>query len=280
MDATPAPAASSARRRPHRYRDPLAEVDLDRLDKTQPWLPEELVSLAGLAQWRALDAPVRLRLAQLEFVALADLGLWLEAHLLRHLGRAAPKVRRLGAEAYAAQLAELREEAGHSLMFLELLRRSPCALPGDLPRPRLAAAFAGRLGAWSGLFWGCVLIGETVATELNRRTRDAAGVPAVVRDIAGLHFADEVRHVAYARLRVADAFARRPHRLAGAVLRPLARQYIEACFYPPPSLYAAAGAPDAPGLARAARANPARQALAATCLAPARRFLAGRGVAI
>ncbi|MGC8468862.1 MAG: diiron oxygenase [Acetobacteraceae bacterium] len=275
--ASGAPAAAPLERLRRAYRDPLAAVSWDSLDPGLPWLPEELVSLAGLPQWARLDEPARRRLSQIELLAMVDLGLWLESHLLRHLGRAAPRAHRAGGAVYGAQLAELREEAGHSLMFLELLRRAGRPLPA-LPRPRLAAALVRFLPEGSGLFWAAVLIGETVATELNRRIKECRSLPAAVREISAIHFADEVRHVAYARLRAGAALAAGRHPLASLGLRRLARHFLAACFYPGPALYRAAGLPDARALARAARASPSRAALATACLAPARRFLAGRGI--
>lgn len=252
------------------YCDPLAAVPWEALDPERPWLPDDLVSLAGDPAWRHISPSARIALSQLEFLALIDLGLWLESYLLRALGRAAPTARRAGAETYAAQLHEMREEAGHSLMFLEILRRAPRPLP-PIPRPRLVTAGARLLPGGHGLFWSAVLIGETVALELNRRIRDARIVPDAIRLIAEIHLRDEARHVAYARQRVADAVSHRPHPLAGATLRLLAGRFLATCFHPPPGLFAAAGLPGT--LAASARANPARNALAAACLAPAGRYL-------
>lgn len=260
------------------YRDPLVAIAWDSLDPAQPWLPDDLVSLAGLPVWAGLAPAARRRLSHLEFLAMAELGLGLESLLLHHLGRAAPRALRQGAAAYAVLLSELREEAGHSLMFLELLRHAPRPAP-PAPRPWLAA-FARLVPTRTGLFWAAVLIGETVATELNRRIREEASLPLAVRQIADLHFADEVRHVAYARLRLAETLPPGAHPLAEPALRLLTRQFLAACFHPPAALYRGAGLAEPEALARAARANPARAALAAACLAPARRFLAGRGIGL
>lgn len=263
-------------RMPRAYCDPLTTVAWNALDTHRPWLPDDLVSLAGDPAWERLTPTARIALSHLEFLALIDLGLWLEAYLLRALGRAAPTARRLGADAYAAQLHELREEAGHSLMFLEILRRAPHPLP-SVPRPRLVTAGA-RLLAGGGLFWGAVLIGETVAVELNRRIRESDAVPDAIRQIADIHLRDEARHVAYARRRVAEAVSPRPHPLGAAALRLLASRFLATCFHPPPALYQAVGLPGT--LAATARANPIRTALAASCLAPAGRYLSRFGLTL
>ncbi|MGC8476108.1 MAG: diiron oxygenase [Acetobacteraceae bacterium] len=262
-------------RPPPAYCDPLAAVDWDALAPDRPWLPDDLVSLAGDPAWEQMTPAARIALSQLEFLALIDLGLWLESYLLRALGRAAPSARRVGAETYAAQLHELREEAGHSLMFLEILRRAPHPLP-PVPRPRLVTTGARLLPGGSGMFWAAVLIGETVAVELNRRIRDSHTIPDTIRHISEIHLRDEARHVAYARQRVAEAIRPRPHPAAGAALRVLAGSFLATCFHPPAALYHAAGLPGA--LAASARANPIRNALAAACLAPAGRYLARFGL--
>ena len=262
-------------RTPPAYCDPLTTVAWAALDPDRPWLPDDLVSLAGDPAWDRLTPTARIALSHLEFLALIDLGLWLEAYLLRALGRAAPVARHLGAAAYAAQLHELREEAGHSLMFLEILRRAPHTLP-PVPRPRLVTAGARLLPGSSGLFWGAVLIGETVAVELNRRIRESDAIPDAIRQIADIHLRDEARHVAYARHRVAEAISQRPHPLGAAALRLLAGRFLATCFHPPPALYQAAGLPSA--LAATARVNPIRNALAASCLAPAGRYLGRFGL--
>lgn len=264
-------------RMPPAYCDPLTTVAWNALDPHQPWLPDDLVSLAGDPAWERLTPTARIALSHLEFLALIDLGLWLEAYLLRALGRAAPTARRLGADAYAAQLHELREEAGHSLMFLEILRRAPHPLP-PVPRPGLVTAGARLLAGGGGLFWGAVLIGETVALELNRRIRESDAVPDAIRQIADIHLRDEARHVAYARRRVAEGVSRRPHPLGAAALRLLASRFLATCFHPPPELYQAIGLPGT--LAATARANPIRTALAASCLAPAGRYLSRFGLTL
>ncbi len=263
------------------YRDPVTAIALETLDPALPWLPDDLVSLAGLPEWAALSPAERRRLSQAEFLAMADLGLWLESHLLGHLGRAAPRSFAGGARGYAMELEELREEAGHSLMFLKLFDNASATLPRIRPRrPLLAAAFARLVPTGSGLFWAAVLIGETVAVELTRRIRHSPALPRAVGEIAALHLADEVRHVALARRRLAETLPARPHPLAGALLRPLTRQFLAACFHPAPALYRTAGLARPEALACAVRRNPARATLARACLAPASRFLARRGLEI
>ena len=261
----------------HRYRDPLPLIPWATLDPNRPWLPERLVSLHGLSEYAALSAAQRLRLSQVEFVASAELGLWLESLFLSRFTRDALRSLDANPETYRAQLQELREEAGHSLMFLELMRRS--GIPRLTPvreRPRLAALFARTIPVRSPLFWAAVFVGEAVPNAFNRILLADRTLPEAVRSIAALHTGDEDRHVAYAYERLAGGLAHTSRIMRAAyvpVLSLLIRQFVATCFYPPASVYAAAGIPDGPRMAHAARASGARAALVDECLTPVRERL-------
>jgi len=264
------------------YRDPVAQIPWHELDPARPWLPERLVSLHGLPEYAALSEPQKLRLSQAEFVATAELGLWLESLFLARFGR--DVLRQLGASPAASQyrLNELREEAGHSLMFIELMRRSgfPFLTPPQR-RPRLASLFARLVPAPSPIFWAAVFIGEAVPNQLNRLIAGEGALPGAVRAIVELHMRDEIRHVAYARLRLArdlPRLGRGARMLLLPLLRVVLRQFLDTCFYPQAAVYGAAGLADAPRLARIVRTSPARAALVAECFEPARRFLRAQGL--
>jgi P-aminobenzoate N-oxygenase AurF len=262
------------------YRDPVAEIPWHELDRERPWLPEPLVSLYALPEYAALSREQKLRLSQIEFVALAELGLWLESLFLARFGR--DLLRQKTPSAKEDGLNELREEAGHSLMFIELIRRSglPALTPPKL-RPRLPSLAARLLPAGSPLFWAAVLLAEAVPDEFNRRIAADGTLPGAIRAIIQLHRREEGRHIAYARLKLTRGLPRlgKPARAALALLlRILLRQFLDTCFFVEAPVYAAAGIADAPRLARAVRASPARAALAAQCLEPARRFLSTQGL--
>lgn len=259
------------------YRDPLAEIPWDSLDRSQAWLPDELVSLHGLPVHDALSPAQRTRLSQCEYVAFAELGLWLEALFMQRISRNALQQAVHSPAAYEYQLHELREEVGHSLMFLELMRRSgiPTLTPMD-QRPRAAALFARLAPYHSAAFWTTILIGEEVPDRMNRIIRQHRQLPAAVLAMTQLHMREEARHMAYARLVLKDRLPRlgRWQRKAlQPLLRVILRQFLNTCFYPGPQVYAAAGLDDPAGLARAARANPARQALVRRCAEPTLLFL-------
>ena len=143
------------------YRDPVAEIPWEELDPARPWLPERLVSLYGLPEYASLTETQRLRLTQVEFVATAEFGLWLESLFLSRFTHDSLHQLDASPPAYRYQLHELREEVGHSLMFLELMHRSgvPMLTPVGR-RVRLAGLFARLMSAQSPLFRAAVFVGE------------------------------------------------------------------------------------------------------------------------
>jgi P-aminobenzoate N-oxygenase AurF len=260
-----------------RYRDPLREIDWNTLDPSRPWLPEHLVSLYGTVEYAGLSPEQKLRLSQAEFVSFTVIGLWLESFLLAAFTREALRQFRSDLLAYRYQLHELREEIGHSLMFLELMRRSGFAVPVPSGwRADLASALSWVISPEKPLFWAGSFICEEVPNNFNRLVLADPSLPAAVRGMVRLHVREETRHVAYARLRLIQDLPRlgRARRaLYGPALRLGAGQFVRGCFYPSRQVYAAAGIADAAKAAAAARANPARAALVAQCLGPIRQFL-------
>ena len=264
------------------YRDPAAEIPWHDLDPERPWLPERLISLFGLPEYAALGAQERVRLGQIEFAATVQLGLRLENILLGRFSD--DSMRELDRDLlnYRYELHELREEIGHSLMFLELIERGAVPMLASIGRrARRAGRIARLMPVASPLYLAGVLIAESVPTEFHRPVRDDENVPAAIRAVVRLHTRDEMRHIAFAQLRLVQTLKRssRPARTVYAkLLRLMLRDFIDVCFYPAPEVYRAAGLAGADRLARAARASAARAALASECVAPVTRFLRQQGV--
>ncbi|MBI2311774.1 MAG: diiron oxygenase [Betaproteobacteria bacterium] len=267
------------------YRDPLAVIDWGALDTAHYWLPPAALSLAGVPEFEALPETARVRTSQYEFLGVLQAALWLERIFMERVTRGLRST--ASRSEYAYLLHELREEAGHSLMFLELVERS------GLPLPEFPGFSPSRLGEWLGrhgrragpLFWLAVVIGEEVPDKLNRvlRLSPPSTINPVVRQMCALHVTDEARHIAYARSALeASIAAAGPG--ARFWLRPLINflfgVFVEAFYFPRPGLYELAGL--APGRLwrRRARANPRRMEFIRQCVAPTRRLLESHGFPI
>ena len=208
-------------------------------------------------------------------------GVWLESIFLQRVSRLLlPGMPR--AE-HAHLLHELREETGHSLMFLRAIEAGGVALPEGSWRAPRAAALLGRLAPARGaLFWLAMLIGEHVSDSFNRHLCDASiGVNPVVRQISLLHVADEARHIEHARAMLAALLAH-GGTLQRAALSAAARVLLwqmSAVFYTPPArFYQLAKLPEGIDWHAAARTNPARKLFIAQRLAPTRQLLQGLGL--
>ncbi|MGE5128762.1 MAG: diiron oxygenase [Sphingomonadaceae bacterium] len=266
-----------------RYEDPLFQIDWNAVDRDCWWLPPDALSLSGVAEFEALPIATRRRLSHCEYLHLLQTGLWLEALFVERLAVLADRAPDL--DRRAAYLREIRDEAGHSLMFVELIRRSGIAMPAARGmRVRLGRALGGRLiPAGSALFWALVVVGEEVPNRLNRRLArgvENATLSTVVYRMATLHSRDEASHAALARAHCEQASACLPAwrrtalaPLLAATIALLVRQL----HYPPPWIYESAGLRPAARWHEAARRNPIRSALARETLAPTRAFLQRAG---
>jgi hypothetical protein len=264
------------------YCDPLAKVEWTLLSLEDWWLPPALVSLAGLPEFEALPESTRKRLSQYEFLHFLHAGLWLERLFMERLAGA---LRRTASPLeYAAHLHEIREEAGHSLMFLKLMEQSGLYLPARAFRVPHLADFVGRHApTGSALFWLAVTMGEELSDKFNRGVRSAAEINPVVTRICTLHMIDEARHIARAR-NVLDPDLRRLGPLRRALLAPLAstllRQFARALFLPRAELYELAGLAPGSQWHRAARRNAPRAEFMRQCAEPTLARLQAYGIRI
>lgn len=261
-----------------RYDDPLALLDFSALDRDCWWMPPSALALAGVPEFEALPLSLRRRVSHVEYAHLLHAGLWLESLFIARLSSLAQR-----SEDPATRtrlLEEIREEAGHSLMFVELLAHAGFPLR---PAPGIATALvehAGRIVPGnSALFWALVVLGEELPDRLNRllqRGVEDATLSAIVYRMSRIHTRDEAAHAAYARSRCAEAAEACP-RAVRTLLAPAlslgVSLYARYVGYPPASLYVQAGLPDAQRWRALALANPARRRQVATLLRPTAEFL-------
>lgn len=262
-----------------RYRDPVAGIDWSQLDTADFWLPEHALSLFGLPEYAALALDVRRRLSHYEFINVMHAGLWLERVFVQRISRRLAA--RLPRATYEYYLHELREEAGHSLMFLRAIEASGLAVPDDAWQPpRLADFLARRAPASGALFWAATVVAEDVPDKFNRFLRASEGINPAVRDICTLHCVDEARHIAAARAQLEAALLRLP-RVALLVLNPVVRmlftQYAAVYFTPPAQFYELAGLTHGGWWRALALRNAAHRRFVAEQLAPTARMLEGYG---
>lgn len=267
------------------YADPVACIDWSRLDPSRFWLPGPALSLAGDADFDALPAPIQRRLSQFEFLQLLQGGLWVEGLFMERIARHS-----LQATASSAELRywlhELREEAGHSLMFVEFMAR--CGLP-NVPTPRFGLsvvnAVARAVPFDSVAFWVAVWLGEEISDRINRSVRAAPQeeVCPVVRQIVTLHAIDEARHIAAARRAVEERLegvSEPGRRRLTWLANLLVGRFVEYLYYPGEAVYRAAGLPGGHNWARRARRNPARARFLAATLDPLQTRLHALGLGI
>ena len=260
------------------YEDPVARIDWSGVARDCWWLPPDALSLSGVAAFEALPVATRRRLSQFEYLHLLQIGLWLEALFVERLAALAGRSDDL--DLRASYLREIREEAGHSLMFVELIRRAGIApVPVRTPRARLGRLLARRVRGGSALFWALVVAGEEIPNRLSRRIArgvEEATISAVVYRMARLHNRDEAQHAAFARERCAEATRRLPpwrRSVAAPALVHMMTFCARQLHYPPRTLYASAGLLPASRWHASARRNGTRFAFMQETLAPTREFL-------
>lgn len=264
------------------YQDPLTRIDWSGIDRECWWLPPQALSLAGIPEFEALPLDVRRRLSQYEYAHLLEVGLWLEALFVERLARLARRTSDF--EHRTRYLQEIREEAGHSLMFVELIGRSGVKLPSTRGAGlRLAEALGRWVPSRSALFWAMVVIGEELPNSLTRRLQrgvEEVTLSAVVYRMAELHGQDEASHAAYARARCEEATLRLG-KWQRTLLSPMLSRILDAfagcVYFPPIAVYRCADlSPAAQWRGRAVR-NPTRRDQAGAMLRPTLEFLRRTG---
>ena len=264
------------------YNDPITAIDWQVSDVERPWLPRGL--LLGPDCQEAIEDYQFIALSRAEYTRLCTAGLWLEGLLINRVTASGL----LGLETREARvmLQEIREETGHSLMFLEMIDRA-----GHDDRPRLEGtslltAIAKRLRIESAEFWAMVFIGETVtdtfamkALKLSKPADDA--ICPVAKQVLTLHHREEARHIAAARQFLAARISRMSgHRrwIFARTLHWLLNMFLEATMYPSLASLHRAGVPDAEFLVQRLRRDPWRQEVAAACAMPAISLLTREGL--
>ena len=266
------------------YRDPLTRIDWSKLDREAFWLPEQAVSLYGLAEYDSLSQEQRIRLSQLEFLHLTEIGLWLENLFIYRISRT-----RLSGQHALQQsvynLHHIREEAGHSLMFRTLQQHAGYpSICLRLKRPRLLDLLARRIPTTTLAYQAALYLGEALPDRVNRifLKMDAPVCP-VIRQITQIHMRDEARHIASVLNQLTSSLAATPapmRRLNSPVLGLFTRQFIRRLFYPDAIRYECAGLENGSLWRQRALANPTRQDFLEQCVSSVFQGLSEQGLTL
>ncbi len=266
------------------YVDPLARINWQALEQNQYWLPETGLSLYGSPAYQRLSDPQRRRLSQFEFLHLVSAGLWLESVFMLRISQSLANDSS-SSTLTSYHLHELREEAGHSLMFLELIQRSGLTRPANrFFKLRWANLIARHVPLNSSFFWVAVLVGETLPDSFNRYIlQHRSEVCRTIYDITHIHVVDEARHTSHAenilklQLETQSSWYRfglRP------IMNRVIKQFVDALFYPTAEIYDLAGLTNSRNWELAARQNPYRQQLVTTLTRRALTLLKELGIGI
>lgn len=276
MNDSPSYLVTQLNRSSAPYEDPYRKVEWDLLDLAEPWLPPEALSLAGLDAFERLGEDRKRALSQHEFLNFIEAGIWLEAMFMERMSRVL-RVRQADLSELKYRAHEIREESGHTLMFLELVERSGLSLSGTQWAPPLLDLFTRTIPVESVEFWLAAVLGEEIPDQMNRYIRrHGAGVNTVILQLCGIHMKDEARHIAYARELVrskAGGITNVRRRLGSAMMNHLLRQFIDTFYYPSAAIYERAGLYPGRRWRAAARTNPHRQRFLRELIDPGLRLL-------
>jgi hypothetical protein len=254
------------------YQDPLTHVRWASLNQDSFWLPQQAISLYGCDHYETLSEAQRKKLSQLEFLSFTEAGIWLESLFMERIGRAMIKPKQPLSE-LIYHLHELREEAGHSLMFLELIRRSaPLAANTHFHRLDLSNLLARYAPFESILFWTAVLMGEEIPDRMNRFVRKhGSEVNPAIHDICSIHITDEARHIAHAKDTLAKSLSKAgpfQRKLLSHIVQRMLRQFVRTFYLPSQHIYQQAGLAAGENWTKLAANNPEHQQFIRQCTEP------------
>ncbi len=259
------------------YQDPLTRINWQSLDQDMFWLPEQAISLYGLKEYNDLPNSQRRALSQYEFLNYVEAALWLESLFVERISRNVREVRHRQAR-HIYRLHKLREEAGHLLVFSELMHRSGLILPNTRFHHHQLIKLISQFAPFEGLaFWITMLIAEEIPDRMNRYIRKhAKGICPAVFDIVSIHIIEETRHIAHAHETLDENFYHCSN-LERMALKQLAnylfKQMVNIFYFPPARVYELAGLNPGKKWAKAARTNKHRLRFVDECVSSTLRVL-------
>lgn len=262
------------------YRDPLARLNWDGLDLDRWWLPPHALSLSGVEEFEGLSSTLRRRLSQCEYLHLQAAGLWLKSLFMRQICGALDEST---AALQGRYLHEIREKAGHSLMFLELrAQRSAHRRPASASSAPVGRFFAPVEHRLRALLDARRDRRGVAGQAQSRGAPDVGQRPRVRGRLPHRHAAGDGRDPPHrarpGELRGGVAATIEPKAalpVASAVLVPA--HALPLPLFPPPAVYEAAGFERPRAWQELAKANPVRRRLVEHAVKPTLDFLREQG---
>lgn len=245
------------------YQDPINRVNWLRLSLDEYWLPEEALSLYGVSEFMVLPEEQRRALSQFEYLHMLEANVWFEGLFMERLSQSASYARR-NVALLKYHLNELREQAGHSLAFAEIIQRSGLPrVPTNFDNARWVNWFARKGSVDSVAFWLTVMLGQEIPDRINRVIRQNKSIVChAIYDVATFSTVDEARHITFSS-RMVDAGVKELSPLKSRMLRYMLQrtldQFIRIYFYPQPGTYDFAGLVPGRCWASLAQKNPHRK---------------------
>ena len=227
------------------YVDPINRIDWEALNLDAPWLPESAISLYGVPEFVNTPVEQRIKLSQYELLHLLEIGLWFESLFMSRLcDSARVNTDKISLATY--HLHELREEAGHGLLFFQLVKRS--GLERVVPDKRHAKWFEylrKRATLDSSLFWAACLMAEELLDRMHRTLlHDSTGICPTIQKVIRVYTIDRARHITHAKCMVEtmikplNRWQKWKHQL---VLRRVFNQFVRLLYFPSAESYDLAG---------------------------------------
>lgn len=167
------------------------------IDASAYHIPPRLLPLYGTPLWDQMSEDDRRDYSRHEACAHFASGMWFENILINalmrhlyHMPATDPRHRKI--------LVEVREEAQHSEMFGEFIRRA--GTPAYLPSLwlRLQGGFM-KLTGTRATFYIAILGAESLLDRAHRQTLEQTGLHPTYQSIVGIHVREEQHHMEYAR---------------------------------------------------------------------------------
>jgi hypothetical protein len=214
------------------------------VDTHQWFMSPELISLYGTAVWDRLDEAARRRLSFFETVNFFSLNIYGEKPLVSGLAE------RLYAPEFRGVSPYLHYFLGEENRHMDYFGRFCQNYAGKIyPEKRFAFPREMALGEQDILFFAQTLVFELIVDHYNSVTANDERVIAISRLINRLHHRDEIRHLIFGRMLLADLWAHYSPKWGADVrvaIQDNILSFISATWrqYYNPDVYTDAGIPD------------------------------------